>query len=37
MHDNVVRIFAEVQPQQNVGRQGADIQAGQVVVAAGER
>ena len=33
---NVVRIFAEVQPQQNVGRQGADIQAGQVVVAAGE-
>jgi molybdenum cofactor synthesis domain-containing protein len=32
----VVRIFAEVQPQQNIGRQGADIQAGQVVVAAGE-
>ncbi len=34
--DNVVRIFAEVQPQQNVGRRGADIQAGQVVVAAGD-
>lgn len=33
---NVVRIFAEVRPQQNVGRQGADIQTGQVVVAAGE-
>jgi molybdenum cofactor synthesis domain-containing protein len=33
---NIVRIFAEVLPQQNVGRQGADIQAGQVVVAAGE-
>ena len=31
-----VRIFAEVQPQQNVGRRGADIQAGQIVVAAGE-
>ena len=30
-------IFAEVQPQQNVGRQGADIQTGQVVVRAGER
>ena len=25
-------MFAEVQPQQNVGRQGADIKAGQVVV-----
>ena len=34
--DNVIRIFAEVQPQQNIGRQGADIQAGQVVVASGE-
>ncbi len=34
--DDVVRIFAEVQPQQNVGKRGADIQAGQVVVAAGE-
>ena len=32
----LVRVFAEVQPQQNVGRQGADIQAGQVVVAAGD-
>jgi molybdenum cofactor synthesis domain-containing protein len=31
-----VRIFAEVQPQQNVGRRGADIQTGQVVVAEGE-
>ena len=36
MTATVVRIFAEVQPQQNVGRQGADIQTGQVVVAAGE-
>lgn len=34
--DTVVRILAEVQPQQNIGRQGADIQTGQVVVAAGE-
>jgi len=34
--DSVVRIFAAAQPQQNVGRQGADIQAGQVVVASGE-
>ncbi len=33
---DVVRIFAEVQPQQNVGRRGADIQIGQIVVAAGE-
>jgi molybdenum cofactor synthesis domain-containing protein len=33
---STVRILAEVQPQQNVGRQGADIQAGQIVVAAGE-
>ena len=31
-----VIIFAEVQPQQNVGARGADIQPGQVVVAAGE-
>ena len=31
-----VRIFAQVERLQNVGRQGADIQAGQVVVAAGE-
>jgi len=34
--DSVVRIFAEVHPQQNVGRRGADIQTGQVVVAAGD-
>ncbi|RPI50736.1 MAG: molybdenum cofactor biosynthesis protein [Acidobacteria bacterium] len=34
--DGLVRIFAEVRPQQNVGRQGADIQAGQVVVGAGD-
>ena len=34
--DNVIRIFVEVHPQQNIGRQGADIQAGQVVVASGE-
>jgi molybdopterin molybdotransferase len=33
---HVVQIFAEAQPQQNVGRRGADIQTGQVVVAAGE-
>jgi len=31
-----VRVFGEVRPQQNVGRRGADIQAGQVAVAAGE-
>ncbi len=33
---DAVRVFAQVQPQQNVGRQGADIQSGQVVVSAGE-
>jgi molybdopterin molybdotransferase len=33
---NAVRIFTEVQPMQNVGRQGADIQTGQIVVAAGD-
>jgi molybdenum cofactor synthesis domain-containing protein len=33
---DVVRFFAEVQPRQNVGRRGADIQSGQVVVGAGE-
>ena len=33
---DVVRIFAEVQPLQNVGRRGADIQSGQIVVSAGE-
>jgi molybdenum cofactor synthesis domain-containing protein len=31
-----VQIFAPVQPGQNVGRQGADIPAGQLVVRAGE-
>jgi molybdopterin molybdotransferase len=31
-----VSIFAEVQPQQNVGARGADIQSGQIVVAAGD-
>ncbi len=30
-----VKIFAEVQPQQNVGRRGADIQTGQTVLSAG--
>jgi len=34
--DGTIRIFMEVQPQQNVGRQGADIQKGQVVLSAGE-
>ena len=34
--DGSVRVFIEVQPQQNVGRRGADIQAGQIVLAAGE-
>ncbi len=32
----IVRVFAEVQPQHNVGRRGADIQTGQVVLSAGE-
>jgi len=32
----MVRVFAEAQPQHHVGRRGADIQAGQVTVAAGE-
>lgn len=31
-----VQFFAEVQPQQNVGRRGADIEAGQVVLGAGD-
>ena len=31
-----VRIFTPVYPRQNVGRQGADIQAGQVVLRAGD-
>lgn len=34
--DGTVRIRAEVRPEQNVGRRGADIQTGQVVVSAGE-
>ena len=34
--DGSVGIFMEVQPQQNVGRRGADIQAGQIVLSAGE-
>lgn len=34
--DDRVRIFAEVHPRQNVGRQGSDIQSGQAVVCAGE-
>lgn len=33
---SAVSIFAEVQPHQNVGARGADIQSGQVVVAAGD-
>src|SRR5918994_2931289 len=33
---SAVNIFVEVQPQQNVGRRGTDIQTGQVVVASGE-
>jgi molybdenum cofactor synthesis domain-containing protein len=33
--DGTVRMFTEVHPQQNVGRRGADIQTGQVVVSAG--
>jgi molybdenum cofactor synthesis domain-containing protein len=31
-----IRIFAAAQPQQNVGRRGADIEPGQVVVSAGQ-
>lgn len=31
-----VGIFAEVKPQQNVGKRGADIQAGQTVLSAGD-
>ena len=33
--ESAVRVFASVQPQQNVGRQGADIARGQTVLAAG--
>ncbi len=31
-----VRVFASVQPRQNVGRQGADIQTGQLVLRSGD-
>ena len=31
-----VRIYAEAKPQQNVGQRGADIQAGRVVLSAGD-
>jgi molybdenum cofactor synthesis domain-containing protein len=31
-----VRIYAEVKPQQNVGKRGADIQAGRIVLSAGD-
>ena len=34
--EGMVRVFAEVSPQQNVGRRGADIETGQVVVSSGE-
>ena len=34
--DAAVTIYAEVQPHQNVGARGADIQSGQTVVSAGE-
>jgi molybdenum cofactor synthesis domain-containing protein len=34
--DGAVRVFMPVYPKQNVGRQGADIQAGQPVLQAGE-
>ena len=34
--DSAVKIYAEVQPHQNVGARGADIQSGQTVVSAGE-
>jgi molybdopterin molybdotransferase len=33
---DIVQVFAPVQPLQNIGKQGADIRAGQVVVSAGE-
>src|SRR5688500_16407783 len=35
-HGATVNIFVEVQPHQNVGRRGADIQTAQIVVGAGE-
>jgi molybdopterin molybdotransferase len=34
--DGTIRLFAEISPQQNVGRRGADIRSGQVVVSSGE-
>ena len=34
--DNAVRVLTPVYPRQNVGRQGADIVAGQIVIARGE-
>ncbi len=34
--EGAVSVFAGVAPQQNIGRQGADIRAGQVVLRAGE-
>jgi molybdenum cofactor synthesis domain-containing protein len=34
--DTTVRVFVEVQPQQNVGTRGADIQTGQIVLEAGD-
>ena len=34
--DGMVRVFAPVAPRQNVGRQGSDIEAGQMVLHAGE-
>jgi molybdenum cofactor synthesis domain-containing protein len=33
--EDAIRIFASVQPQQNIGRQGADISRGQTVLRAG--
>jgi molybdopterin molybdotransferase len=34
--DGRVRVYAEVQPRQNIGQRGADIRAGQRVLAAGD-
>jgi molybdopterin molybdotransferase len=34
--DGHVRVYVEVKPQQNVGKQGADIRVGQAVLAAGD-
>jgi molybdopterin molybdotransferase len=34
--DGKISIFVEVQPQQNVGKRGADIQSGQTVLGAGD-